>query len=69
MMLDILDALLDGAHGDTTTHAIARRFIYPGLALGRGVDWKSSAERRRTQRIIDEAKDLAASGYLTLLRG
>ena len=52
-----------------TTHNIARRYVYPGMTIGRGSEWKSSAERRRTQRLIDEAFALMRGGYRTLLRG
>ncbi|MDD3799486.1 MAG: DUF2285 domain-containing protein [Novosphingobium sp.] len=37
--------------------------------MGRGNEWKSSAERRRTQRLIDEALALMDGGYRALLRG
>jgi hypothetical protein len=69
MLLAILDALLDSADTPPTTHDIARRYVYPGMTIGRGSEWKSSAERRRTQRLIDEALALMRGGYRTLLRG
>ncbi|RIA46748.1 uncharacterized protein DUF2285 [Hephaestia caeni] len=69
MLLAILDASLDRAGSPSTTHDIARRYVYPGMTIGRGSEWKSSAERRRTQRLIDEAFALMRGGYRTLLRG
>ncbi len=69
LLLDILDAALDRERGAATTHEIARRLIYPGMTIGRGSEWKSSSERRRTQRLIDEALGLMQGGYLRLLRG
>ncbi|MEW6628988.1 MAG: DUF2285 domain-containing protein [Pseudomonadota bacterium] len=69
ILLDILDATLDRARTGVTTHEIARRHVYPAMTIGRGSEWKSSAERRRTQRLIDEAMGLMNGGYRTLLRG
>lgn len=69
MLLDILDAVLDRERTGMTTHEIARRHVYPAMTIGRGNQWKSSAERRRTQRLIDEALGLMDGGYLGLLRG
>jgi len=69
MLLDILDAVLDRDRPAITTHEIARHHVYPQLSIGRGNEWKSSAERRRTQRLIDEALALMNGGYRTLLRG
>lgn len=69
LLLDIVDAV--GSHERTmvTTHEIATRLIYPRMTLGRGNEWKSSSERRRTQRLIDEAFALVNGGYRHLLRG
>ncbi|WP_375713674.1 DUF2285 domain-containing protein [Sphingobium sp. BS19] len=69
MLLDILDAVLGHEGGRMTTHEIARRHVYRGLRIGRGDEWKSSSERRRTQRLIDEAIALMRGGYRRLLRG
>lgn len=69
MLLDILDAVLDRERTGITSHEIARRHVYPGMTIGRGNEWKSSAERRRTQRLIDEALALMNGGYRVLLRG
>ncbi|WP_348635606.1 DUF2285 domain-containing protein [Sphingobium sp. Sx8-8] len=69
MLLDILDAVLDRTYSGITTHEIARRHVYPTLDIGRGNEWKSSAERRRTQRLIDEALGLMNGGYRALLHG
>ena len=69
MLLDILDAVLDRERSGITTHEIARQHVYPALDIGRGNEWKSSAERRRTQRLIDEALGLMNGGYRALLRG
>lgn len=67
MLLDILD--LRAASPLATSHEIAARLIYPRLTVGRGPDWKASAERRRTQRLIREAEMLVAGGYRALLAG
>lgn len=55
LLLDILDALQAPGKARPSTHEIAERLIYPRLAVGRGAEWKASSERRRTQRLIDEA--------------
>lgn len=68
LLLDILD-MLQSAAVPPTSHEIARRLIYPGLKVGRGMEWKSSTERRRTQRLIGEALSLMQGGYRVLLRG
>src|SRR3546814_11960918 len=69
MLLDILDAVLGRERTGITTHEIARCHVYPAMSIGRGNEWKSSAERRRTQRLIDEALALMNGGYRALLRG
>lgn len=68
--LDLLLSILDlRAAGDVSSHEVARRLIYPRLDVGRGAAWKSSPERRRTQRLIREAEALAAGGYRAVLAG
>uniref|UniRef100_UPI00053F1A81 DNA -binding domain-containing protein n=1 Tax=Sphingomonas sp. Ant H11 TaxID=1564113 RepID=UPI00053F1A81 len=70
LLLDILDMLLTPPSAPRpTSHEIARRLIYPGMTIGRGMEWKSSTERRRTQRLINEALALMHGGYRALLRG
>lgn len=68
LLLDILDLSLT-APERPTSHEIARRLVYPGMTIGRGMDWKSSTERRRTQRLIGEAFALMRGGYRQLLLG
>jgi hypothetical protein len=68
--LDLLLSILDLRDGtEITSREVARRLIYPRLAVGRGSAWKASPERRRTQRLIREAEALAAGGYRALLAG
>jgi hypothetical protein len=66
LLLDIVDAL--GSQPQPYTYDIAARFVYPRMTIGRGAEWKSSSERRRTQRLISEALELVDTGYLRLLR-
>jgi hypothetical protein len=68
-MLAILDLMQGPEGGGVTSHDVARRIIYPGLSVGRGAEWKSSSERRRTQRLIEEARALMQGGYRALLAG
>ena len=65
LLIAISDLLSDGR----TKREIARGLVYPGLEIGSAAEWKSSAERRRTQRLCDEAKAMVAAGYRWLLRG
>ncbi len=69
LLLDIIDLAKDRDDPDVTTYEIARRLVYPRLTIGRGSEWKSSSERRRTQRLIEEAFALRDGGYRALLRG
>lgn len=66
LLLEILDLRAEAL---ATSHEVARRMVYPRLAIGRGAAWKSSPERRRTQRLIREAEAMMAGGYRQLLAG
>ncbi len=68
MLLDILDAAGTRGEDRLTTHEIARRHVYAGLQVGKGSEWKSSSQRRRTQRLVEEARALMEGGYRRLLR-
>jgi hypothetical protein len=65
MLLRIFDRLVGGC----SKREIACDVIYPGLEAGSAAEWKGSAERRRTQRLCDEAKAMVTAGYRRLLRG
>jgi hypothetical protein len=65
LLLNIIDRLADGA----TKREIARALIYPRMERVSAAEWKASSERRRTQRLCDEAKSMVAAGYRQLLRG
>ena len=65
LLLNVFDRLLSGA----TKREIARDVVYPALETSTAAAWKASAERRRTQRLCDEAKAMVAAGYCRLLRG
>ncbi|AXB76602.1 DUF2285 domain-containing protein [Novosphingobium sp. P6W] len=67
LLLDIVDALGPQSQPPPSTYEIAARFVYPRMTIGRGAEWKSSSERRRTQRLIKEALELVEMGYLRLL--
>ncbi|TYC79399.1 DUF2285 domain-containing protein [Novosphingobium sp. BW1] len=69
LLLAILDTLLDAGKARPSTHEIASQLIYPHMTIGRGGEWKASSERRRTQRLIDEALALMNGGYRNLLQG
>jgi len=65
LLLAVFDHLLAGS----TKRQIARDVIYPGHIAASAAEWKASAERRRTQRLCDEAKAMVAAGYRRLLGG
>lgn len=65
LLLRVLDASLAGA----SNREIGSAIVYPWLAGTDAVAWKAMSERRRVQRLVAEARDLAASGYRGLLRG
>lgn len=69
LLLDIIDMANDRDDPDATTYDIARNLIYARMGIGRGTEWKTSSERRRTQRLIEEAFALRDGGYRGLLRG
>ena len=65
LLLAIFDRLLAGA----SKREIARDIIYPEHESASAAEWKGSNERRRTQRLCDEAKAMVAAGYRRLLGG
>ncbi|NML06774.1 DUF2285 domain-containing protein [Sphingomonas sp. G-3-2-10] len=65
LLLRVLDASLLGA----SNREIGTQIVYPWLAGTDAVAWKAMSERRRVQRLVDEARGLAVSGYRDLLRG
>lgn len=66
--LALLLRVLDGSLAGAGNREIGLRIVYPWLAGTDAVAWKSSGERRRVQRLVAEARDLAASGYRDLLK-
>jgi hypothetical protein len=68
LLLDILD-MTQALDGRPTSYEIARRLIYRNTTIGRGSEWKASTERRRTLRLIGQARHLMNGGYRALLQG
>lgn len=67
LLLAVLDMVnLPGAAA-ATTHMVAHSLVYPRMKDCSSAEWKSSSERRQTQRLIDEALTLMRGGYRTLL--
>ena len=64
LLLRVLDASLAGA----SNREIGLRIGYPWLAGTDALSWKATNERRRVQRLVAEARDLATSGYRALLK-
>ncbi len=69
LLLDIIDMAKDRDDPDATTYDIARTLIYRNMSIGRGIHWRNSTQRRRTQRLMEEAFALRDGGYRALLRG
>lgn len=65
LLLRVLDAWQAGA----SNREIGLSLVYPWLGEIDAVAWKSTSERRRVQRLVAEARALAAGGYRALLRG
>jgi len=68
LLLSLLDSqfLPDGRR--RTLRQLAQTVIYPRSDLGRAIEWKSSSERRHTQRLVSEANHMMRQGYRTLLK-
>ncbi len=64
LLLQVLDAFLSGA----SLRDIGTSIVYPWMSGASALAWRASSERRRTQRLLAEALDLAAGGYRTLLK-
>jgi len=64
LLLRVLDAWLAGA----SNREIGGTIVYPWLADIDALGWKAMSERRRVQRLVAEARDLAAAGFRDLLR-
>jgi hypothetical protein len=67
--LSLLLNLLDAEKAGASRRTMASTFLYRNSAPMDRAEWKGSSQRRRTQRMIDEAKQIMASGYRDLLRG
>jgi hypothetical protein len=64
-MLHALDLYMAGI----TPREIATMIVDRAAATMRAVEWKSSALRRRTMRLIEDARDLMQGSYRELLLG
>lgn len=69
VMLRILDYLADNAGNPNPIREIGQLIVYPRTKFASAAEWKTSSERRRTQRLVNEAKSLVNGGYRTLLKG
>jgi hypothetical protein len=67
--LTLLLRVLDASLADASNREIGTAIVYPWLNGTDAVAWKATSERRRVQRLVAEARDLATSGYRSLLRG
>lgn len=67
LLLAVLDMVNLPGSDAATTHMVARTLVYPRMKNCSSAEWKSSSERRQTQRLIDEATTLMRGGYRALL--
>jgi hypothetical protein len=65
LLINLLDAESQGA----SRREMASTLLYRNSATMGRAEWKGSSQRRRTHRMIDEAKHMMASGYRDLLFG
>lgn len=65
LLLNLLDAEKAGASRREMASALLYR---NGASMGRA-EWKGSSQRRRTHRMIEEARHMMARGYRDLLLG
>lgn len=66
--LALLLRVLDASRAGASNREIGLRIVYPWLAGTDALSWKATSERRRVQRLVAEARDLAATGYRDLLK-
>lgn len=67
LLLAVLD-MVNLPNGEAaTTYMVARSLVYPHMHICSSAEWKSSSERRQTQRLIDDALTLMRGGYRALL--
>jgi hypothetical protein len=69
LLLRILDYKSKCVPRAVTLREIAGHVVFPHAKLGRATEWKTSSERRHTQRLVTEAQYLTKSGYRRLLKG
>lgn len=69
LLLAILDQIALAGAARATTYQIARTLVYPNIRFRNNAEWKSSSQRRQTQRLVDDAIKLMQDGYRVLLRG
>lgn len=68
-LLRILDSITHHPQGSPTVREIASGTVFPNSDFARAIEWKSSSERRQTQRLLSEARYFARTGYRHLLKG
>lgn len=66
--LALLLRVLDASRAGAGNREIGTGIVYPWLAGTDATAWKATGERRRVQRLLAEARDLAAGGYRDLLK-
>jgi hypothetical protein len=66
-MLQVLDLLAQDSHNHSSLRELARQVLRHDACHERAIEWKTSPARRRIQRLVAEARQLANGGYLELL--
>jgi hypothetical protein len=68
ILLRVADCLTNPGMSANSIRHIAR-LIYPRMSPMSAIEWKTSPERRQTQRLIQDTRTMLAGGYRILLRG
>jgi Uncharacterized conserved protein (DUF2285) len=69
LMLRIIDFLAEASDISNPVRETARHIAFSHSVFANANEWKTSSERRRTQRLMDGAAYLASEGYRDLLHG
>lgn len=67
LLLALLDCFDSELGEPPTLRSFAQEVVFPGLEIGPAIEWKASSHRRQVQRLIREARRMAATGFRELL--
>ena len=67
LLLEVLDHLIGSAGRPATLRDLAEKIGNGADIKLRAIDWKTSSQRRQTQRLVSEARRMCSHGYRDLL--